>query len=64
MFRTKKLNEIFGRLFGFVLIYRAAISTRSSISPSPLRRTGKATASSRASAYSLVSYLLWVFGPT
>jgi hypothetical protein len=50
VFKTKKLNEIFGRLFGFVLFY-PAISTRSSISRiTATPRTGRATASWGATA--------------
>ena len=46
VFKTRRLNEVFGRFFGFVLLY-PPISTRSSISPIiAIPRSGRRMANS------------------
>ena len=64
VFRTKKLNEIFGRLFGFVLIYPRDFDQIQHFAHHRYTQDWEGDGELARERYSLASYLLWVLGPT
>jgi fatty acid desaturase len=64
VFRTKKLNEIFGRLFGFVLLYPRDFDQIQHFAHHRYTQDWKSDGELARERYTLVSYLLWVLGPT
>ncbi|WP_407048077.1 fatty acid desaturase [Methyloraptor flagellatus] len=64
VFKTRKLNEIFGRLFGFVLIYPRDFDQIQHFAHHRYTNLWEKDGELERPPYSLASYLLWVFGPT
>jgi fatty acid desaturase len=64
VFKTKKLNEIFGRLFGFVLIYPRDFDQIQHFAHHRYTQRWEGDGELGRDRYTLASYLLWVFGPT
>jgi fatty acid desaturase len=64
VFRTKKLNEIFGRLFGFVLLYPRDFDQIQHFAHHRYTQDWESDGELARERYTLVSYLLWVLGPT
>ncbi len=64
VFRTKKLNEIFGRLFGFVVLYPRDFDQIQHFAHHRYTQLWEGDGELARDRYSLVSYLLWVMGPT
>ncbi|WP_131195900.1 fatty acid desaturase [Lichenihabitans psoromatis] len=64
VFRTKKLNEIFGRLFGFVLIYPRDFDQIQHFAHHRYTQDWEGDGELTRDRYTLTSYLLWVLGPT
>ena len=64
MFRTKKLNEIFGRLFGFILIYPRDFDQIQHFAHHRYTQVWEKDGELARDRYTLTSYLLWVLGPT
>jgi fatty acid desaturase len=64
VFKTKELNEIFGRLFGLVLIYPRDFDQIQHFAHHRYTQDWERDGELARERYSLISYLLWVFGPT
>src|SRR5271169_7022858 len=64
VFRTKKLNEIFGRLFGFILLYPRDFDQIQHFAHHRYTQNWESDGELARERYTLASYLLWVFGPT
>ena len=64
VFKTKKLNEIFGRLFGFVLIYPRDFDQIQHFAHHRYTQKWEGDGELGRDRYTLTSYLLWVLGPT
>lgn len=64
VFRTKKLNEIFGRLFGFVLFYPRDFDQVQHFAHHRYTQDWEKDGELARDHYALASYLLWVLGPT
>src|SRR5271166_5144842 len=64
VFRTKRLNEIFGRLFGFVLIYPRDFDQIQHFAHHRYTQDWRRDGELARERYTLTSYLLWVLGPT
>jgi fatty acid desaturase len=64
VFRTKKLNEYFGRLFGFVLFYPRDFDQIQHFAHHRYTNEWEGDGELQRDRYSLLSYLLWVLGPT
>ena len=64
VFRTKKLNEVFGRLFGFILIYPRDFDQIQHFAHHRFTQDWDNDGELGRPRYTLTSYLLWVFGPT
>src|ERR1700722_8363665 len=64
VFKTKRLNEIFGRLFGFVLIYPRDFDQIQHFAHHRYTQNWEGDGELGRERYTLTSYLLWVLGPT
>ena len=64
VFRTKRLNEVFGRLFGFVVIYPRDFDQIQHFAHHRYTQLWEGDGELARDRYSLASYLLWVLGPT
>ena len=64
VFRTKTLNEVFGRAFGFVLLYPRDFDQIQHFAHHRYTQLWEGDGELARDRYSLVSYLLWVIGPT
>ncbi len=64
VFETKKLNEIFGRLFGFVLLYPRDFDQIQHFAHHRYTQIWEKDGELVRDRYTLTSYLLWVLGPT
>ena len=64
VFKTKKLNEFFGRLFGFVLIYPRDFDQIQHFAHHRYTQKWEGDGELARDRYTLTSYLLWVLGPT
>lgn len=64
VFRTKKINEVFGRLFGFILIYPRDFDQIQHFAHHRFTQDWDNDGELGRPRYTLSSYLLWVFGPT
>ena len=64
VFRTKKLNEIFGRLFGFILLYPRDFDQIQHFAHHRYTQIWEKDGELARDRYTLTSYLLWVLGPT
>jgi fatty acid desaturase len=64
VFKTKKLNEIFGRLFGFILIYPRDFDQIQHFAHHRYTQRWEGDGELGRDRYTLTSYLLWVLGPT
>ena len=64
VFRTKKINEIFGRLFGFVLLYPRDFDQIQHFAHHRYTQNWDKDGELVRDRYTLASYLLWVLGPT
>jgi fatty acid desaturase len=64
VFRTKKLNEIFGRLFGFILFYPRDFDQIQHFAHHRYTQDWEKDGELARDRYTLASYLLWVLGPT
>ena len=64
VFKTKRLNEIFGRLFGFVLIYPRDFDQIQHFAHHRYTQDWEGDGELARERYTLASYLLWVLGPT
>ncbi|WP_371347208.1 fatty acid desaturase [Ancylobacter sp. IITR112] len=64
VFRTKGLNEFFGRLFGFVLIYPRDFDQIQHFAHHRYTQDWEGDGELGRERYSMLSYLLWVLGPT
>lgn len=64
VFKTKKLNEIFGRLFGFMVIYPRDFDQIQHFAHHRYTQDWEGDGELARDRYSLSSYLLWVLGPT
>jgi fatty acid desaturase len=64
VFRTKRLNELFGRLFGFVLLYPRDFDQIQHFAHHRYTQDWGRDGELARERYTLTSYLLWVLGPT
>lgn len=64
VFRTKRLNEIFGRLFGFVLLYPRDFDQIQHFAHHRYTQNWEGDGELVRERYTMASYLLWVLGPT
>jgi fatty acid desaturase len=64
VFRTKALNVLFGRLFGFILIYPRDFDQIQHYAHHRYTNLWEKDGELERPPYSLTSYLLWVIGPT
>jgi fatty acid desaturase len=64
VFKTKPLNEIFGRLFGFILIYPRDFDQIQHFAHHRYTQDWEGDGELARERYTLTSYLLWVVGPT
>jgi len=64
VFRTRKLNEIFGQLFGFVLIYPRDFDQIQHFAHHRHTSDWEKDGELQRPPYALASYLLWTLGPT
>ncbi|WP_334174084.1 fatty acid desaturase [Pseudoxanthobacter sp.] len=64
VFRTRRLNEIFGRIFGFVLIYPRDFDQIQHFAHHRYTNIRGKDGELQRPPYSLTSYLLWMLGPT
>ena len=64
VFKTKRLNEIFGRLFGFILIYPRDFDQIQHFAHHRYTQDWEGDGELARERYTLTSYLLWVLGPT
>jgi fatty acid desaturase len=63
VFRTKGLNEFFGRIFGFVLFFPRDFDQVQHFAHHRYTQNWKQDGELARDRYSLTSYLLWVLGP-
>ena len=64
VFRTKALNELFGRLFGFVVIYPRDFDQIQHFAHHRYTQDWEGDGELGRDRYTMASYLLWVLGPT
>jgi fatty acid desaturase len=64
VFRTQRLNEIFGRLFGFVLLFPRDFDQVQHFAHHRFTQNWQRDGELARPRYTLRSYLLWVLGPT
>ena len=64
VFKTKSLNEAFGRLFGFVLVYPRDFDQIQHFAHHRYTQDWEGDGELGRDRYTLASYLLWVLGPT
>ncbi len=64
VFRTKVLNEVFGRLFGFILLYPRDFDQIQHHAHHRYTQDWEQDGELVRDRYTLTSYLLWVLGPT
>ncbi|KQT53755.1 rhizopine catabolism protein [Aureimonas sp. Leaf454] len=64
VFQTKKLNEAFGRAFGFLLLYPRDFDQIQHFAHHRFTQDWDQDGELGRPRYTLASYLLWVFGPT
>ncbi len=64
VFRSRRLNKLFGRLFGFVLIYPRDFDQIQHFAHHRFTQLWDGDGELARDRYSLASYLLWVLGPT
>jgi fatty acid desaturase len=64
VFKTKKLNEIFGRLFGFIVIYPRDFDQIQHFAHHRYTQDWEGDGELARDRYDMRSYLLWVLGPT
>jgi fatty acid desaturase len=64
VFKTKKLNETFGRLFGFILFYPRDFDQIQHFAHHRYTQDWEKDGELARDRYTLASYLLWVLGPT
>jgi fatty acid desaturase len=64
VFKTKKLNEIFGRIIGFILLYPRDFDQVQHFAHHRYTSVWEKDGELERPPYSLVSYLLWALGPT
>lgn len=64
VFRTKKPNEIFGRAFGFVLLYPRDFDQIQHFAHHRYTQDWEQDGELARPRYTFASYLLWVLGPT
>jgi fatty acid desaturase len=64
VFRTQRLNEIFGRLFGFVLLFPRDFDQVQHFAHHRFTQNWQRDGELARARYTLRSYLLWVLGPT
>ena len=64
VFRTKNLNEIFGRLFGFILLYSRDFDQIQHFAHHRYTQIWEKDGELARDRYTLTSYVLWVLGPT
>ena len=64
VFRTKKLNEVFGRVFGFAVLYPRDFDQIQHFAHHRYTQLWEGDGELARDRYSLASYLLWVLGPT
>ena len=64
VFRTKKLNEVFGRVFGFAVLYPRDFDQIQHFAHHRYTQLWEGDGELARDRYSLASYLLWVMGPT
>jgi fatty acid desaturase len=64
VFRTKGLNEFFGRLFGFVLFYPRDFDQVQHFAHHRYTQNWERDGELGRDRYTLASYILWVLGPT
>jgi fatty acid desaturase len=64
VFRTQRLNEIFGRLFGFLLLFPRDFDQVQHFAHHRFTQNWQRDGELARARYTLRSYLLWVLGPT
>jgi fatty acid desaturase len=64
VFATKRLNEVFGRLFGFVLLYPRDFDQIQHFAHHRYTQNWEKDGELARDRYTFASYLLWVLGPT
>jgi fatty acid desaturase len=64
VFRTARLNELFGRLFGFILLYPRDFDQVQHFAHHRHTQNWQRDGELCRNRYTLTSYLLWVLGPT
>jgi fatty acid desaturase len=64
VFKTKRLNELFGRLFGFILIYPRDFDQIQHFAHHRYTQDWEGDGELARERYTFASYLLWVLGPT
>ena len=64
VFRTKALNEFFGRVFGFILFYPRDFDRIQHFAHHRYTQDWERDGELGRSRYTLASYLLWVLGPS
>jgi fatty acid desaturase len=64
VFKTKRFNEFFGRLFGFTLIYPRDFDQIQHFAHHRYTQDWEGDGELGRERYTLTSYLLWVLGPT
>ena len=64
VFATKRLNEVFGRLFGFILIYPRDFDQIQHYAHHRYTNIWEKDGELERPPYALASYLLWILGPT
>jgi fatty acid desaturase len=64
VFKTRRLNEIFGRIFGFILVYPRDFDQIQHFAHHRYTQDWECDGELARERYTLASYLLWVLGPT
>ena len=64
VFKTRRLNEVFGRLFGFLMIYPRDFDQIQHFAHHRYTQDWESDGELQRDRYDLLSYLLWVLGPT
>lgn len=64
VFRTRRLNEVFGRIFGFILIYPRDFDQIQHFAHHRYTQDWEKDGELARPPYTFTSYLLWVLGPT
>ena len=64
VFKTRKLNEVFGRLFGFLMIFPRDFDQIQHFAHHRYTQDWEGDGELQRERYALASYLLWVLGPT